>query len=302
MVETLLPNLIIAGAPKAGTTSLFRYLSYHQEVFPSSLKETNYFVPLRYGARTEAIERYESYFAGQEGQRYRMEATPKYLYGGPQLVARMKETLPDAKVIISLRNPVDRLFSSFVYKRSYSLVDTDLTFPTFLKECDTMAMEDKLKAENFVFFAREAGYYADYLPDWHRQYGEALKVVFFDDLKSEARTWVKGICHWLDLDPGLYDEISFGVENKSVDYKNRRMMRFAFAVDARFQRLWNWFPRFKGFLSWAHRGVNVSQIREKMDPELRTELEEHYRPYNRNLKEHLEAMDQADKLPDWVEG
>jgi len=285
-----------------GTTSLFRYLSHHPQVFPSSLKETNYFVPLRYGQEPEAIERYEGYFAQAEGQRYLMEATPKYIYGGRRLVERMRDTLPDARVILSLRNPVDRLFSSFVYKRSYSLVDTDFTFPVFLEQCQAMPMEEKLKAENFVFFAREAGHYADFLPDWHELYGDQLKVVFFDHLKSDARTWVKDICRWLDLDPDLYDEMSFTVENKSVNYKNRRMMRFAFAIDEKFQGLWNRFPRFKGFLSWAHRGVNVNPIKEKMDPELRGELEEHYRPYNAKLKEQLAAMGQADDLPDWVEG
>ena len=301
MAQPRLPNLVIIGTPKAGTTSLFRYLSYHPEIFPSSLKETNYFVPLRYGQEPEAIEKYESYFAGQAGERYLMEATPKYIYGGRRLVERMKKTLPEARVIISLRDPVDRLFSSFVYKRSYSLVDQEFTFPVFLKECEAMPMEDKLKAENFVFYAREAGHYSDFLPDWHDLYGDQLKVVFFDDLKNDARAWIRDLCRWLDLDPTLYDEMSFGVENKSVNYKNRRMMRFAFAVDEKFQGLWNRFPRFKGFLSWAHRGVNVNPIREKMDPELRKELQGHYRPYNQKLKEQLEAMGQADKLPDWVE-
>jgi len=302
MSQPKLPNLIIAGVPKAGTTSLFRYLSYHREVFPSSLKETNYFVPLRYGEAIEPIERYTEYFAQSSGERYLMEATPKYAYGGRKLVEKVKQTLPDARVILSLRDPVERLFSTFVYKRSYSMVDTDFDFPTFLNECETMPMEEKLKAENFVFYAREAGYYCDYLPDWQDLFQDSLKVVFFDDLKNDARGLVKDICRWLELDTGIYDDMDFTVENKSVNYKNSRMMRFAFAIDKGGQRLWNWFPRLKGFLSWAHRGVNVSQIREKLDPGLREELEDHYRPYNAKLKEQLEAMGFAGKLPDWVAG
>ena len=49
MTEPRLPNLVIAGVPKAGTTSLFNYLAQHPDICPSDVKETRYFEPLRYG-------------------------------------------------------------------------------------------------------------------------------------------------------------------------------------------------------------------------------------------------------------
>ena len=64
MAATKLANTVIAGVNKAGTTGLYVALSSHPQIAPSSVKETRYFLPLRYGRSPAPISEYASYFAG----------------------------------------------------------------------------------------------------------------------------------------------------------------------------------------------------------------------------------------------
>src|SRR4051812_47367914 len=78
----VLPNLVIAGFSKCGTTTLFNLLATHPDVHPASTKETRYFQPVRYGEPLAPVEDYRRYFRGYAGQRVVMECTPDYVYGG----------------------------------------------------------------------------------------------------------------------------------------------------------------------------------------------------------------------------
>src|SRR3712207_9448996 len=64
-----LPNLIIAGVGKGGTTSLFRYLGQHPQVCASRVKELRYFQSLRYGEPMAPLDQYTRHFAHWNGQR-----------------------------------------------------------------------------------------------------------------------------------------------------------------------------------------------------------------------------------------
>src|SRR5579859_6236482 len=111
----MLPNLIIIGAPKAGTTSLHRYLELHPQVFMASEKE------LRYFWRDDWRERrawYESRFDSDAP--VRGEATPAYAAypHRPNVPERMHELVPQAKLVYLVRDPIERLLSHWVQRRS----------------------------------------------------------------------------------------------------------------------------------------------------------------------------------------
>ncbi len=117
----MLPNFYIAGTPKSGTTSLYNYLNEHPEVFMCSVKEPNYFAHeeiiaqnLYYaekgiGSRSE----YEALFKDVETETAVGEASVAYLFY-PKTPAKIKAVCQDAKIIIILRNPVDRGFSHYL--------------------------------------------------------------------------------------------------------------------------------------------------------------------------------------------
>lgn len=111
------PNLFVAGVPKAGTTSLFHYLALHPDVFPSSRKEPGFFHPFKIKEMDANIEVYKKFFAGHSGQKYTIEATPGYFYGSKETANAINDYSPESKIIIVLRNPVERLFSFYKYKK-----------------------------------------------------------------------------------------------------------------------------------------------------------------------------------------
>jgi hypothetical protein len=121
-----LPNFIIIGAAKAGTTALYWYLAEHPDVFMSPVKEANYFAygrdaagRLVYGDPevhqfpVTSLAEYEQLFAGAAGAVAIGEASPIYLEC-PQSAARIQALIPGARILCSIRHPVDRAYSNYL--------------------------------------------------------------------------------------------------------------------------------------------------------------------------------------------
>ncbi len=123
-----LPNFVIIGAARSGTTSLYRYLAQHPETFTSPVKETNYFAWLAEGPLdgSEAMldqmfpvrsaQAYRALFADASGQRAVGEASPRYLHvaGVPE---QLSTELPDARVIAILREPARRAYADYLVRQ-----------------------------------------------------------------------------------------------------------------------------------------------------------------------------------------
>jgi len=124
----VLPNFLIFGVQKAGTTSVYTYLKQHPQVFVSPRKETNFFgrdldVPLAVdeprqtrGGRQRilTIEDYEALFARVSDEIAIGEASPDYLFNHEHAVPGIQKYVPDAKLIAILRNPVERAYSDYL--------------------------------------------------------------------------------------------------------------------------------------------------------------------------------------------
>ena len=121
-------DFFIVGAPKAGTTSLYHYLDEHPEIEMSSKKEPDYFLgkPIQeqgiyYGKnRINTLDKYESLFAQKEGAIYG-EGSVSYLFY-ENVAEDIKKYNPNAKIIIMLRNPIDRAFSHYLMDYRLGLV------------------------------------------------------------------------------------------------------------------------------------------------------------------------------------
>lgn len=113
VVVLMLPNLIIIGAMKCGTTSLHFYLSRHPQVRMSRPKELNFFCAD--GSWSKGIDWYESHFNGDA--RIFGESSPSYSNFPirPGVPARMHSVLPEAKLIYIVRDPIERIVSQYVH-------------------------------------------------------------------------------------------------------------------------------------------------------------------------------------------
>ncbi len=103
-----LPNLIIAGINKSGTTSIYRYLADHPECCGSKIKETCFYL-----GKNDEVSGYEKYFEDCNDEKVVFEATPGYFYCGDTIAYKIKKQIKEVKIIIALRNPTDRLYSYY---------------------------------------------------------------------------------------------------------------------------------------------------------------------------------------------
>ncbi|WP_287276577.1 MULTISPECIES: sulfotransferase domain-containing protein [unclassified Okeania] len=127
-----LPSFIIIGAQKRGTTSLYNYMIEHPQILPASKKELHFFNWVsKPGNRKkpEGVDWYLSQFPTiPDGKNLITgEATPDYLVD-PHTPQRMFNLVPDVKLIVLLRNPIDRAVSHYHHNRGISKKREPLPF------------------------------------------------------------------------------------------------------------------------------------------------------------------------------
>ncbi len=296
-----LANLIIAGVNKAGSTSLFYYLSEHPDICGSVDKETCYFLPLLYNEPLAPIGEYEKQFIQCTHSKYRMEATPAYIFGGEKIANAIHETLGPVKIIIILKDPVDRLISFYQRKKATFQLPADIDLREYVKICLSKTSEELDQHENQVYTGISLGLYAQYLQPWLQLYGSSIKILFFDDLKKDTRSFMQGIASWLEIDSTFYNDFEFDVKNKSLNYKNRFLHRMAVTANNAGQRLWRSNPDIKKKILGLYYKFNGSAFDQKdSDAETIKFLRNYFKPYNTHLQQLLLAYN-IENLPDWMQ-
>ena len=128
-----LPNLLIVGAAKSGTTSLHNYLKQHPDIFMSNHKEPHFLINNEIGVNRipkgiNNLQDYSNLFSNGASQKYRGESSAMYLQFPEIAIKNIDRYLDeDVKIIIMLRNPIERAFSGYQHVKRYNL-DEDLDF------------------------------------------------------------------------------------------------------------------------------------------------------------------------------
>ncbi len=294
----MLPDFVIAGVNKAGTTTLFDALAAHPEVAHSSVKETCFWLPLRYGEPQPGIETYEQFFAGAPQRPVTMEATPGYFYGGLEIGPALNRALPDVKILIALREPVDRLISFFRFQKSMLHLDADLTIDQYVRDCLSHAPE-RLVADRALnpWFGVEGGRYDRYLPPWIDIFGDHLKIVYFEQLATGQSELLHEIGAWLGLDPAGWSNEPTASSNRTVSPRNRRLHGLALATNRRLEQQLRHSPRLKTIARSAYQRVNTEPASEPISDDVRNGLHDLYAEHNRGLARLLGEF--AMQPPTW---
>ncbi|MEM7591912.1 MAG: sulfotransferase domain-containing protein [Cyanobacteria bacterium P01_A01_bin.83] len=306
-IQQKLPNLVIAGVVKGGTTSVYSYLSLHPEICCSAVKETCYFSIYRYGQwdnryqnSSNPHQQYQQYFAHCQDQKYILEATPGYFEGGRRVAEAIQNKLGDnVKIIIILRNPIDRFLSFFKYKKSMLKVDKKISIEEYIEQCEQLPFAEKVKQENDTYWGIEGGFYAEYLSDWFETFDCNVKVLFFDDLKHNPRLFLKNLCRWLEIDPTIYDIAKLEVENKSVNYKNKSLQQHALKINTQLEKFWRSHPQLKTNLRNFYYALNGNSYKEMLSDEALSYLQNTYSPHNQKLRNLLISQGYLE-LPTWL--
>jgi len=179
-----LPNLIVVGAAKAGTTSLHNYLDLHPDITMSADKEMRFFTD---PDCRSWVGRYQDYFAA--GTRYRGESTPQYTKWPlfPGVADRIAELAPDARLIYLLRDPVERSIAEYVEEATWGVMSGDID--EHLADAD--AAYNRLVAPSR---------YATQLRELHRRIDpDRILVVDLADLSEEPGKTLAAVFEFLEL-------------------------------------------------------------------------------------------------------
>lgn len=203
------PNFLIIGAQKAGTTSVYHVLSDHPHVYMSSVKETRFFLDEK--QYKKGLDKYFTYFKKAGNDKLAIgEASPGYICGGEKTVQRIKSLLPDAKLILTLRNPVERAYSQYWDNRR-KLSEFD-TFDT--------AINKALNSRSERRYIRRGEYMRDvrlYLKYFDR---EQLLILLFDDLVNNPDLFYKKIFTFLNLEATVNIKNCYVQQNDSMCWDN----------------------------------------------------------------------------------
>lgn len=295
-------NLFIAGVPRAGTTSLYSYLGAHDQVCPSGVKETGFFTPLRYpDQELEAPGKYAAYFSHCTDERYRLEASPGYFYGGTRLIDGMRQWLGTPKILISLRDPVSRLISDYRHYQSRLILDEQMSLAEYIARCKELRSRGEDKAPvNQPFFALSAGLYSSYIRDWLRAFGAEVRVVFFERLVADPDTTLRELYEWLGL-PSCSDTTGdLQVHNAAMTYRFRRLQALAVGWNRSNEGFLRRHPRLKNTVRRAYYAINAAPEKEGVSEASLRELERFYAEDGRAVYGLLYGYGYRFHLPEWV--
>lgn len=195
----MLPNLLIVGVQKSGTSTLYKLLSQHSDIFtPHGIKECHFF-DRQY---SKGLDWYlTKYFKEYTIEKYAMDATPDYCLEEAYIQRIYQDLGADTKIILSLRNPVDRLYSQYCmhYGKGYEKYG--------LMEAVSRDAESTKPMHNYI----KRGMYASQLEVLYRYFDKKnIHIMWFDDYAKDMKSEVEKILSFLELDAS---EIDYSVIN-----------------------------------------------------------------------------------------
>jgi hypothetical protein len=293
-----LPNLLVVGVPKAGTSSLFAYLAQHPDVYGSPKKEIGYFTGRREDGRRGPLEDYERFFEGRAGERYAMEATPSTCYQGPPALRAIHETLDAPRLLLILREPVERLWSAYTFQRSLGHLGDVASFEAYLDACEAARREHPSILEQGYRKGLSIGMYGEYVGAWCDTFGPDLRVLWFDDLRADPAGVLRDVATWLGIDPEVTASFRYEARNPTVHPRSVALAKGAAAGRGLSKKVLG--PGLRRRIRDTYFRMNAGRLHEGLSEGTRARAVALYADSNRVTAQALRAHGVA-RLPHWLE-
>lgn len=300
-------NLIIIGANKCGTTSMFRYLSDHPRVCGSDRKEVHFFYRDLDFKDVASQHVYLDHFPDRrDSQTVLLEATPNYLDGGRRIAENIRSALVNPLLVVMLRNPVDRLVSYYRSKQGWTDSPVHgLSFSEFTDQALTARASD---SDDFGLLEGELnlqirkGEYCHLLREYLSTFAaEKILVIFFDSFRADPRNSLDEVCNFINLSSDIYDAYDFRVENQSRYHRSTALRTFGSKTNLLLEPVLNRLPPLRRVVRRAYNMANVTARKTHHIDEISVgKLEEHFAPHNRELRDLLLSHKQGIELPEWL--
>jgi Sulfotransferase family len=229
-----LPNFFIAGAPKSGTTSLYHYLDQHPEIFMSPVKEPNYFAseirlshfsehlrpraerdvaPLRayldgpmrekrFGGLVTEWHDYLKLFRDADGRKAIGESSVCYLWS-ESAARNIRRSIPDARIILVLRNPADMAFSMYLHHMKSE--PANLTF----REAIQLGLQQRGGTIDYWHPFLDMGLYYKQVKRYLDIYPpKQIRTYLYEEYQAEPERVLADIFRFLNVDPDFSPDMS----------------------------------------------------------------------------------------------
>jgi hypothetical protein len=294
------PNFFVSGAPRCGTSALYAYLSEHPNIFMSEVKELNYFAsdfPNVQKINFKTPDDYLKVFANADDQHLAVgEASPFYLFSKVAF-ENMKAFDPDARIIISLRNPVD--FVQSYHQLNLSLLredEPDLARAWELQDRRRGGQNlPKSAREPELLMYGEIGQFGKHIQRLFSIFPrEQVKVILLENLAADTQAVYEDILNFLDVpSDGRTDfqKVNANFENKSqflakLFHPPQPVYQFFMKTISLFGI--GFMERVSVIYNRVERLNTKATSRPAMDPTLRAQLSEYFRPDIELLSELIE--------------
>lgn len=198
-----LPNLLIVGAAKSGTTSLHNYLNQHPDIFMCNPKEPHFLINKEIGDKRIPIgildiEEYQNLFSCGSNCRYRGESSVMYLMYPEIVIPKVKKLLGErTKIIIMLRDPIERAYSGFHHVKRYNLKE-DKTFEVAFEISEERYFTDKEMPPASRY--KQLGLYYNQVQSYLEKM-EDVHIIIYDDYQKDFRLEMKKVFAFLGVNP-----------------------------------------------------------------------------------------------------
>lgn len=307
-----MPNFLVIGAGKGGTSSLYAYLKQHPQIYMSPVKETNFFAlegeKLDFrgpgaDSRINAwsitdIDSYRALFKDVKDEKAIGEASPLYLYS-PKAPERIQHYIPDVKLIAILRHPADRAYSAYLWLLGQVVDNWELGLESELGQGRErilnfnkalLAEEERIQKNwEWIWHYKSMGFYYTQLQRYFDKFERnKIRVYLYEDLQKNSGILLQDIFRFLDVDNTFVPNTSRKHAASYIPPKNKALDDFLLKENPIKSLLKNIIPaKFRKPLSAKVYRKNMAQPK-RLPPEIKQQLTKVYREDILKLQELIE--------------
>ncbi|MDB0006964.1 sulfotransferase [Flavobacteriales bacterium] len=289
------PNFFIVGAPKSGTTSLYHYLKQHPDISIPE-KEPRYFIkdsilgvseedPIKpYLLRSSILDE-KKYFDlyKDKTEKILCDSSTQYLFHHDEVIPKIKALANEPKILILLRNPIDRAYSNYQHNLS--------TFEnlSFEKAINQEQQRSDKKFNSFWYY-QGLSLYSNQVSAYQKEFKD-VKVLFFEDFIEDINGTLSDIFDFLEIDSS-FEPSNFMVNKKSTGVPKRKWVNSLLQYFSGLSFLKNSFYRLFGkektkLIRELAMRKNLTKTKKGIDDKLRLQLESFFLDDVNKLKEIL---------------
>lgn len=280
------PDTFVVGAPRCGTTALHNYLAQHPQIYMTEPKEPHHFGKdlwvdkFAFFARFRDEATYRALYDGITDEKRAGEGSVWYLYSRTAAQEIWDEN-PQARIIITLRHPVDYLYSL----HGHMIVSGEEPIEDF-EEAVGMSPQDRVAAGikltgrlKYGFDYKPTARFAEQIQRYLNTFGrDQVHIVLLDDIKRDAQATYRGILEFLDVDTEF--EASFKQINSHRVVKNKLLLKAITNQSPLRRAITDRIPRRVREKLWARLNRHATEYkkRDKLDPVVRDRMTQEFAP------------------------